>query len=157
LIVAFFFGLLFSHFSFNFLALCFFAFFVLLLSVLFIVVVLSIVIVPVVVIVIIVLSFFIFFFRFLSVLLLLFFFFLLVLFLGFVMSCLAFFGLVTVSLAVISLTFISFTFIIRFLDRFGLLNISVLLVCFEVDAMEFAVVGTTPVTPLDEAHDDFVK
>ena len=29
--------------------------------------------------------------------------------------------------------------------------------CFEIDALEFAVVGTTPVTPLDEAHDDFVK
>ena len=27
----------------------------------------------------------------------------------------------------------------------------------EVDALEFAVVGTTPVAPLDEAHDDLVK
>jgi hypothetical protein len=30
-------------------------------------------------------------------------------------------------------------------------------VCFEVDALEFAVVGTTPVAPLDKADDDLVK
>jgi hypothetical protein len=30
-------------------------------------------------------------------------------------------------------------------------------VCFEVDALEFSVVGTAPVTPLDKAYHNLVK
>ena len=148
-------SLSFSYNSLTFLDLCFFAIFILLFSIILIVVILSIVIIPVVVIVLIFLPFLIFFFCFLIVLLFHFFFFL-VLFLGFVKKCLTFFGLLTLTLDVISLS-ISHAFIIRLLGRLGLLNISVLLMCLEVDALEFSVVGTAPVAPLNEADDDFVK
>lgn len=146
--VTLFLGLTFAFLPFSFLALLFF-------TILLLIVVLSIVILPVVVIVLIFL--FTFFFSFtlcfcllslsFRLLLLLFFYFVLYFFLSLINRCLlAFFTLTS-------------TFIIRLLGSLGrLASISgVLLVRVEVDALEFAVVGTAPVTPLDEAHDDLVK